>query len=148
MATIRLPTDFKEFLKLLNEHQVEYLLVGGYAVGYHGHPRATGDLDIWVASHPDNAKKLVTALAAFGFATGVTADLFLQPDQIIRMGNPPLRLELMTTISGVEFPDAFSQRITDDIDGVRVNIISLDQLKRNKRAAGRHKDLGDLESLS
>jgi hypothetical protein len=126
MATILLPPDFKEFLQLLNDHQVDYLLIGGYAVGYHGYPRATGDMDIWIAIHPDNAEKLVSALAAFGFgASGIAADLFLQPNNVIRMGNPPLRLEILTTISGLEFADAYAQRVTDIIDGVLVNIISL-----------------------
>jgi hypothetical protein len=124
------------------------LLIGGYAVGYHGFPRATGELDIWVAIDPRNAKELVTVLTEFGFGTsGVSEDFFLEPNQIIRMGNPPLRLELLTTISGVEFAEAFSQRVVDDIDGVPVNVISLPFLKLNKRACGRHKDLNDLENL-
>jgi len=148
MAMILLPPDFKEFLQLLNDHEVDYLLIGGYAVGYHGYPRATGDMDIWIAIHPDNAEKLVTVLAAFGFgAAGIAADLFLQPNNVIRMGNPPLRLEILTTISGVEFADAYAQRVTDIIDGVLVNIINLSQLKANKRASGRLKDLSDLENL-
>jgi len=148
MAMILLPPDFKEFLQLLNDHQVDYLLIGGYAVGYHGYPRATGDMDIWIAIHPDNAQKLVSVLAAFGFgAAGIAVDLFLQPNNVIRMGNPPLRLEILTTISGVEFADAYAQRVTDIIDGVRVNIINLSQLKVNKRASGRLKDLSDLENL-
>jgi hypothetical protein len=148
MATILLPPDFKEFLQLLNDHHVDYLLIGGYAVGYHGYPRATGDMDIWIAINPENAEKLVAVLAAFGFgATGIAADLFLQPNTVIRMGNPPLRLEILTTISGVEFADAYAQCITDSIDGVPVNIIGLDQLKVNKRASGRLKDLSDLENL-
>lgn len=145
---ILLPPDFKEFLQLLNDHHVDYLLIGGYAVGYHGYPRATGDMDIWIAITPQNAEKLVAVLDAFGFnAASITADLFLQPDNVIRMGKPPLRLEILTTISGVEFADAYAQRVTDTIDGVTVNIISLDQLKVNKRASGRLKDLSDLENL-
>ncbi len=145
---ILLPPDFKEFLQLLNDHQVDYLLIGGYAVGYHGYPRATGDMDIWIAIHPDNAQKLVSVLTAFGFgAVGIAADMFLQPNNVIRMGNPPLRLEILTTISGVEFADAYAQRVSDIIDGVRVNIINLEQLKVNKRASGRLKDLSDLENL-
>jgi hypothetical protein len=148
MATILLPPDFKEFLQLLNDYQVDYLLIGGYAVGYHGYPRATGDMDIWVASNPENADKLVVVLAAFGFeAIDISADLFLQPNNVIRMGAPPLRLEILTTISGVEFADAYAQRISEIIDGVPVNIISLDLLKANKRASGRLKDLSDLENL-
>ena len=104
MATIQLPPDFSEFLRLLNEYQVEYLLVGGYAVGYYGYPRATGDIDLWIATHPDNAERVVQVLEAFGFGgAGASAELFQQPDQVIRMGNPPLRIELLTSISGVDF---------------------------------------------
>jgi hypothetical protein len=148
MATILLPPDFKEFLQLLHDHHVDYLLIGGYAVGYHGYPRATGDMDIWVAMNSANAEKLVAVLTAFGFeASNICADLFLQPNNVIRMGNPPLRLELLTTVSGVGFADAYAQRVTDTIDGVPVTIISLEQLKINKRASGRLKDLSDVENL-
>lgn len=147
MATIRLPNDFKEFLQLLNEHQVDYLLVGGYAVGFYGYPRATGDMDVWVDSRSENANKLVSVFQAFGFGGEVTSELFQQPDNVIRIGNPPLRLEVLTTISGVTFQDAYPRRKTESIDGVLVNIIGLDQLKINKRASGRHKDLNDLENL-
>jgi len=148
MATILLPPDFKEFLQLLHDHYVDYLLIGGYAVGYHGYPRATGDMDIWVAINSANAEKLVAVLTAFGFeASNISADLFLQPNNVIRMGNPPLRLELLTTVSGIEFADAYAQRVTDTLDGVPVTIISLEQLKINKRASGRLKDLSDVENL-
>ena len=104
MAMILLPPDFKEFLQLLNRYEVEYLLIGGYAVGYHGYPRATGDMDVWVATTPANAAKLLTVLSDFGFgATGATVELFQQPQKVIRMGNPPLRIEVLTSISGVDF---------------------------------------------
>jgi hypothetical protein len=143
-----LPPDFKEFLQLLHDQQVDYLLIGGYAVGYHGYPHATGDMDIWIAINPDNAEKIVAVSTAFGFgAAGIAADLFLQPNNIIRMGNPPLRLEILTTISGVDFAEAYLQRVTDILDGVPVSIISLDHLKVNKRASGRLKDLSDVENL-
>jgi hypothetical protein len=147
MATI-LPPDFKEFLQLLNSHHVDYLLIGGYAVGYYGYPRATIDMDIWIAVHPQNAERLVAVLTAFGFgASEVSADLFLQANQVIRMGVPPLRLELLTTISGVEFGECYAHRTVDVIDGVPVNVISLHHLKVNKQASGRLKDLSDLEHL-
>lgn len=148
MAMIQLPPDFKEFLKLLKEHEVAYLLIGGYAVGYHGYPRATADLDIWVAIHPHNAEKIVTALKAFGFnVPELSKDLFLRKDQIVRMGVPPVRLEIVTTISGVEFDECYQERIVDILDGVEVNLIDLKHLKVNKKASGRHKDLNDLENL-
>ena len=90
MATIHLPPDFKEFLKLLEDHKVHYLLIGGYAVGYYGYPRATADMDIWIAIHPDNAQKIVSVLREFGFdVPELSADLFLKEQQIVRMGVPP-----------------------------------------------------------
>jgi hypothetical protein len=138
----------REFLELLNENHVEYLLIGGYAVGYHGFPRATADMDIWIASSEPNAEKIIAALEAFGFGgTGITADLFLGPDKITQMGNPPLRIEILTTISGLEFADAYEARVVDVIDGVPISFISADHLKINKRASARLKDLADLDNL-
>lgn len=148
MATIRLPQDFKEFLKLLKDHNVRYLLIGGYAVGYHGYPRATADMDIWVAMHPDNANRIVATLKEFGFSLPeLTSELFLQERQIIRMGIPPVRLEITTSISGVEFDDCYQGRVIAELDGVEVNLINLKDLKTNKKASGRLKDLTDLEKL-
>lgn len=144
----RLPPDFREFLQLLNAHQVEYLLIGGYAVGYHGYPRATADMDVWIAINPANAAKVVTVLEEFGFqATELSTELFLIEDRIIRMGVPPLRIEISTGIDGVEFDECYAQRITDAVDGVAVNLINLRHLKINKQASGRAKDLNDLENL-
>ena len=129
-------------------HQVEYLLIGGYAVAYHGYPRATNDMDVWVAIHPDNAKRLVSVLQLFGFSVPeLSDDLFLQKDKIIRMGVPPMRIEILTSISGVAFEECYTNRIVDKIDGIPVNLIALEQLRQNKRASGRYKDLNDLEHL-
>lgn len=148
MATISLPPDFSEFLKLLQDHKVKYLLVGGYAVGYHGYVRATGDMDIWFEKDNENAKKLVNVLQNFGFNTNeLSLDLFLKPDKVIRMGVPPIRIELMNAISGVEFSQCYDDRIEETWNGVNVNILSLDKLKANKKASGRLKDLSDLEHL-
>jgi hypothetical protein len=148
MATIRLPPDFKEFLKLLNAHRVEYLVIGGYAVGYHGYPRATADLDVWIAMHPRNGKKVVAALKEFGFdVPGAVAALLLKADQVIRMGVPPVRIEISTTISGVTFGEVYAEKVVDELDGIPVNLINLEYLKINKRASGRYKDLNDLENL-
>lgn len=145
---IRLPNDFKDFLRLLNVRRVEYLLVGGYAVGYHGYPRATVDLDIWVAATPGNARKLVEVFKEFGFDVDeLKEELFLQENKIIRIGEPPLRIEVMTSVSGVDFDACYQKRIVETIDGTQVNFINLENLKRNKLAAGRHKDLNDLENL-
>jgi hypothetical protein len=132
MATIPLPPDFKEFLKLLQEHNVNYLLIGGYAVGYHGYVRATGDMDIWIKSERENAEKLVQVLEDFGFGSEeLNADLFLVPDQIIRLGVPPVRIEIMNTVSGVTFQECFEDKVIDNWSGVNVNIISLEKLKKN-----------------
>lgn len=148
MATIRLPPDFKDFLQLLNSHQVEYLLIGGYAVGYHGYPRATGDMDIWIAIHRRNAEKVVAVLKEFGFdLPELSVGLFLKENQVIRMGVSPVKIDIATTISGVSFAECYTERVVDILDGVQVNLISLEHLKANKKASGRLKDLTDLENL-
>jgi len=148
MAMIQLPQDFKNFLKLLKSHEVRYLLIGGYAVIYHGFPRATGDMDVWVAVSPDNASKLVDVLKDFGFEVpDLSPNLFLEEGKVIRMGLPPIRLKILTSVSGVSFEECFNSRIVERIDDVEINIISLEFLKKNKKASGRYKDLNDLENL-
>ncbi len=145
---IPLPQDFREFLLLLNSEKIEYLLVGGYAVSYHGYPRPTGDLDVWVAIHPDTATRLVVALVKFGFGgAGASAELFLTPGRVVRMGVPPVRIELLNSISGVEFAACRQRRVDAVLDGVCVSLIGREDLIANKRAAGRAKDLNDLEHL-
>ncbi len=140
--------DFKQFIRSLNDNQVRYLVIGGYAVALHGHPRYTKDLDIWIERSQQNAERIVTALEQFGFGSlGLKVDDFLVPDQIIQLGNPPNRIDLLVTVSGVDFSDCFETRIQVDIDGVNVNFIDLDNLKRNKQASGRIQDLADLENL-
>lgn len=148
MAEPLLPNDFKEFLRLLNAHQVDYLVVGGYAVGLHGYPRATIDLDLWVRATGANAARVIEALRAFGFDVPVIEPrLFIDPLSIVRFGVPPFRIEIMTTIDGVEY-DACRQNATVvDVDGVTLPFISLADLKTNKRASGRNKDLADLDHL-
>ncbi len=148
MATIRLAPDFKEFLQSLRSAKIEYLLVGGYAVGHYGHPRATGDLDLWVAIDERNAAALVQTVRAFGFdVPELNIQLFLQPKRVIRMGVPPVRIELLTGIDGVDFAECYARRETLEMDGVLVDIISLADLKTNKRASGRLQDLDDVEKL-
>src|SRR4030067_1140253 len=113
MVTINLPHDFREFLKLLAEQHVEYLVIGGYAVAYHGYPRATADIDVWIATDPLNTQKVVTVLREFGFdLAGLSPELFQKPEQIIRMGVPPIRIEIATSISGVEFAECYRTRVT------------------------------------
>jgi predicted nucleotidyltransferase len=148
MESIEFPQDFSEFLKLLNDHHVEYLLIGGFAVAMYGYPRATADMDVWVAQRRENAERIVQCLREFGFDTpDLTADLFNDPDRIIRMGEAPLRIEILTAIDGVEFDDCASRAETQTIEGIPVPVISLNDLKTNKRASGRPKDLDDLENL-
>jgi hypothetical protein len=148
MAEQVLPDDFKEFLRLLNECDVQYLLIGGYAVGYHGYPRATADLDIWVAITSENASRLVNAFHRFGMQDAkLTPELFQERGKIIRMGVPPMRIEVLTEIDGVSFAECYVDRVTTEIDGQTVQLISRTHLRRNKRAAGRHKDMDDLEHL-
>ena len=145
---IRLPQDFKELLQLLNSKKLEYLIIGGYAVALYGHPRATGDIDIWIAISKDNAQKIVEVLKEFGFnVTELTENLFLGEDKVIRMGIPPLRIEILTSIDGVEFDECYKNKNTVKIDDILVNFISLTDLKKNKKASGRLQDLADLENL-
>jgi predicted nucleotidyltransferase len=148
MEQIEFPQDFSEFLKLLNAHNVEYLLIGGFAVAMYGYPRATADMDVWVAQHLANGQKLVACLKEFGFETPeLSADLFTNPDRIIRMGVAPLRIEILTTIDGVEFDECLSRSQIVNVNGEKVPVINLEDLKTNKRASGRAKDLDDLENL-
>lgn len=143
-----LPPDFKEFLALLNSEKIEYLVVGGYAVSYYGYPRPTGDLDVWVPVRKETAAALVDALSKFGFATaGATEELFLTPGRVVRMGVPPVRIEILNSISGVDFGECRSRRVDAMLDGVAVSIIGRDDLIANKTAAGRDKDLNDLKHL-
>jgi len=148
MAEIELHPDFKDFLRLLNSHTVEYLLVGGYAVGCHGYPRATGDMDVWIAVSESNAQKVAIVLHDFGMPEeDVSKRLFLERDKVVRMGVPPVQIEVITGASGVDFAECYSRREVIEIDGIPVNFISLEDLKENKRASARHKDLEDLEHL-
>jgi hypothetical protein len=143
-----LPSDFKEFLSLLNAHQVEYLLVGDYAVTYHGYPRATNDIDFWVAANPVNADRLTTVLREFGFdLPDLKPDWFLEDNRIVRLGQPPMRIEITTSLSGVRFEECYLRCVSTVLDGVPANVIGLADLRANKRAAGRLKDLADLENL-
>src|SRR5881397_1413644 len=117
MDTIQLPPDFKEFLRLLNSREVKYLVVGGYAVGIHGHVRGTADIDIWVEASSENAAKLAGVIREFGFrGPEVTDTLFAEPNRVIRMGTPPIRIEVLTTISGVTFEECYASRLTTDLD--------------------------------
>ena len=149
MATIQLPPDFREFVRLLNSERVEYLVVGGHAVGFHGHPRATADLDVWISVGVENARRMSEVLRRFGFADElVNPSIFLEPDKIVRLGKPPLRIEILTGVSGVDFPSCYERRVTVNVDDIEISLIGLDDLRANKRATGRHEDHADLDELS
>jgi len=140
--------DFKEFIESLNANRVHYLVVGGYAVALHGYPRYTKDLDIWIESSPENAQALVQALTQFGMESlGLTESDFLDPEQVVQIGYPPNRIDILSTVSGLEFNSCFAQRVKTMLDGVEVNFINLENLRKNKKASGRLQDLADLENL-
>ncbi|OGO29846.1 MAG: hypothetical protein A2Z16_13190 [Chloroflexi bacterium RBG_16_54_18] len=140
--------DFKEFIQSLNNNQVHYLIVGGYAVAFHGHPRYTKDIDIWIELEKENASKIIKALDQFGFGSlGLKEEDFLIEDQIIQLGYPPNRIDLLTSLSGIDFKICYVLRVQVEVEGVIVNFIDLESLKKNKQASGRHQDLADLENL-
>lgn len=146
MALPQLAAGFKEFLRLLRSNGAEYLLTGGYAVCVYGHVRATNGLDVWVGTAPEDALKLERVLREFGFAAA-SSELFLAPERIVRMGVPPIPIEILTPISGVEFLSCYAEREEVHFEGIRVPVISLARLRENKAASGRAKDLAHLESL-
>jgi predicted nucleotidyltransferase len=140
--------DFKEFIQSLNDNGVHYLVVGGYAVAQHGHPRYTKDIDIWIEMTRQNAARMIKALEQFGFASlGLKDADFLETDQIIQLGYPPSRVDILTTLSGVEFAECYPSRVIVEMDSIPVNFIGLEHLIRNKKAVGRHQDLADVENL-
>ncbi|MBU2609422.1 MAG: hypothetical protein KJ606_00535 [Chloroflexi bacterium] len=141
--------DFKEFIQSLNDNGVRYLVIGGYAVAFHGHPRYTKDMDVWIAMDAENAANMVKALDQFGFASlGLKAADFLTSDQIIQLGYPPNRIDVITTATGVDFETCYAAQVQSEVDGILVNFIDLENLKRNKMSAGRHQDLADVENLN
>jgi hypothetical protein len=149
MGTIQLPPDFKDFLKLLNEERVEYLLVGGYAVGFHGYPRATKDMDIWVAISPENADRLVRVFCRFGFSPKTISPAhFLNEKKVVYIGIEPFRIDVIMSLSGLSFSECYSKKIEYIYEGIKIKLIDLEHLKCNKRAAGRLRDLADVEELS
>jgi hypothetical protein len=148
MAGMSLSRDFKEFLRSFHSQGVEYLLVGGYAVGHHGHPRATGDMDLWIARAPTNAQRVLAALRDFGFASlPIDAASLSAPDQVIQLGMAPVRIDLLTSVTGLEFADCWAKRDDAVLDGVPVHVLAIEDLRTNKRATGRPRDLDDLERL-
>jgi len=143
-----LSKDFKEFVELLNENNVKYLVVGGYAVALHGHPRYTKDLDVWIELSPDNASRVLKTLETFGFGSlDLKPDDFLEESQVIQLGYPPNRIDILTTLKDISFNECYKSRVQVEIQGVRIHFIDIDNLKKNKRATGRSQDLADVENL-
>ncbi|MDP3449676.1 MAG: hypothetical protein Q8R87_03770 [Anaerolineaceae bacterium] len=140
--------DFKEFFESLNDNNVHYLVVGGYAVAFHGHPRFTKDIDIWVERSSENSHALILAIEQFGMGSlGLKEEDFLLPDQVVQIGYPPDRIDILVSITGVEFSECYPMRMESIVNGVKVNFIDLEHLKQNKKASARLQDLADLEKL-
>ncbi|MDQ3219674.1 MAG: hypothetical protein ACR2M8_13465 [Pyrinomonadaceae bacterium] len=140
--------DFREFIALLNENNVRYLVVGGYAVGFHGYPRYTKDLDIWIDISGENAERLVQALNLFGFeSVGFKNEDFLNPGEFTQLGYPPNRIDIITSCEGVEFSVCYASKMKIEIDGLSVNFIDQVNLLKNKQAVGRPQDAADISNL-
>lgn len=145
---MELNQDFKEFIELLNVNEVKYLVVGGYAVGFHGHPRYTGDIDFWVAISKENAEKIIVVLRDFGMGVlALQAEDFMKEDMIIQIGYEPNRIDILTSVTGISFEDCYADKVRAEFDEITVDFIDIRNLKINKAASGRGKDLGDLENL-
>jgi hypothetical protein len=143
-----LDPDFKEFCQLLNANKVRYLVIGGYAVAFHGYPRYTKDIDIWLWIDQVNASRVVKTLKDFGFESlGLQEDDFLEADTVIQLGYPPNRIDLIMGASGVNFEICYQSRIETEINDLSIPFIDLENLKKNKRSTGRLQDLADIENL-
>ncbi len=140
--------DFREFIELLNKNNVKYLVVGGYALAFHGYPRFTKDIDFWVWIDKKNAENILKALQDFGFSSlDISEEDFLSPGYVVQLGQPPGRIDLLTSVTGLEFEECYASRVHANIQGSEVDFIDLDNFKKNKKAVGRHQDLADLENL-
>ena len=145
---MNLNQDFQEFVELFVAHEVEFLIVGGYALAAHGHPRYTNHLDVWVWFGPENAQRILAAIEEFGFADlGLTAADFQEPDVMVQLGREPQRIDILTYASGLQFSDAYKNRVLVKIGNVDVPFISVDDLRTNKMATGRPRDLADVADL-
>lgn len=143
-----LAQDFEDFIKLLNKHQVDYMIVGGYALAFHGKPRHTGDLDIWINNSATNAEKLVIAIKEFGLASlDLTKSDFMQEGYVTQIGYPPLRIDILNNIDGVKFEDAFPNKLLVEVNGVLIKYIGLQEFIHNKTASGRSQDIADLKEI-
>jgi predicted nucleotidyltransferase len=140
--------DFREMLSCLKDEDAEFIIVGAYALAAHGLPRATGDIDIWVRNSRENARRVMSALAKFGAPTSELSEGdFISADMIIQFGVEPCRIDLLTGIDGVEFEEAWANKVGVTVDGLEIHVLSREDLIKNKRAAGREKDRGDVAWL-
>ena len=143
-----LTQDFVEFIECCVERDVKFLIVGGYALAAHGHPRATKDLDVWILIDSTNAERLLQALDDFGMGSvGLTSEDFLEPEIVVQLGYPPIRIDLLTSISGVDFDQCWAKRVSVDVGGIEASFLSASDLIANKRASGRPQDLLDADTL-
>lgn len=143
-----LDKNFSEFIALLNENKVRYLVVGGYALAFHGYPRYTKDLDVWVDISPENAQNIVKALSGFGIASiGLIENDFLTPGEFIQLGYPPCRIDIITSCDGVDFEECYAARRVINFDTLPIAFIDIENLVRNKAAVGRPQDLADISNL-
>lgn len=147
-GAMQLDPDFKEFIECCAAHDVRFLIVGGYALAAHGHPRFTKDLDVWVWLDSGNVRRLIDALSDFGFGSlGLSEEGFAEPDTVIQLGYPPKRIDLLTSIDGVDFGECWEARVEIDLDGLLVPFIDATHFVANKRASGRPQDLADIAAL-
>ena len=145
---MNLNQDFQEFVELFVAHEVEFLIVGGYALAAHGHPRYTKDLDVWVWIGTENSERIIAAIEAFGFGDlGLTAADFQDPEVMVQLGHEPQRIDILTFASGLNFSDAYKNRVYIPIGNVQVPFISVDDLRTNKLATGRPRDIADVADL-
>ncbi len=143
-----LDKNFKEFIGLLNEHEVKYLIIGGYAVNFHGYPRYTKDIDFWLWMNKENIQNLLEALKKFGFGSlGLKPGDFLSPENIIQLGYEPNRIDILMDLEGVEFEKCYRRKTEIELDGIKTNFLSLQDLIKVKKATGRLQDLADAEQL-
>lgn len=143
-----LPKDFKEFIELLNNNNVRYIVIGGYAVVYHGYVRSTNDIDIWIDISTDNIRRLIKALDEFGFSSLNIKETDFLPNHIIQLGYPPNRIDLITTPAGIEFETCYESREQIVVDKIAINIINRENLIKAKKASNRTRDLADIEELT
>ena len=143
-----LSPDFKEFIELLNKHNVLYIVIGGYALAIHGHPRYTKDIDIWIDVNAENAQKMITVIQEFGFSSvGLKESDFLESGNVIQLGLPPNRIDILTSADGVDFTECFENILNIEIDNIYINFIDINNLIKNKKNTGRLQDLADVEKL-